>query len=224
MSDLLLATTNPGKQRELIRLLRGVPGRVVLPTDLGIELDVPEPHPSYAENAAAKASAYARASGLPTLADDSGLEVAALDWGPGVQTARFGGADLLDRVGLILELVGDATDRRARMVCWLALALPGVAPDGTPRAPSVELFSGTVDGAVATERRGTGGFGYDPIFLLPSGLTTAELPEGEKDAISHRGRAVAAAMPRLQALLAARLAMPAGESGAATMGRPEELA
>ena len=224
MSDLLLATTNPGKQRELSRLLRDVPVRVVLPADLGIEIEVPEPHASYAENAAAKASAYARASGLPTLADDSGLEVAALDWGPGVQTARFGGAEVPDRVGLILELVGDAPDRRARMVCWLALAVPGVAPDGTPRLPSVELFSGVVEGTVATERRGAGGFGYDPIFLLPSGLTTAELPEGEKDAISHRGRAVAAAMPRLQDLLAARPAVPAGESGTATMGRPEELA
>jgi XTP/dITP diphosphohydrolase len=224
VSDLLLATTNPGKQRELSRFLRDMPGRLVLPTDLGLELIVPEPHASYAENAAAKASAYARASGLPALADDSGLEVAALDWGPGVQTARFGGTEVLDRVGLILELLGDATDRRARMVCWLALAVPGVAPDGTPRAPSAELFSGVLEGAVATERRGTGGFGYDPIFLLPSGLTTAELPESEKDAISHRGRAVAVAMPRLRDLFAAQPATPASEAGTGTMGRPEELA
>lgn len=203
MSDLLLATTNPGKQREFGRLLRGLPGRVVLPQQLGLELDVPEPHATYAENAAAKASAYARASGLPALADDSGIEVAALDWGPGVRTARYGDADVADRAALIVEQLGDATDRRARMVCWLALAVPGHAPDGTPRTPSVELFHGVVEGAVATERRGTGGFGYDPIFLLPSGVTTAELPDGEKDAISHRGRAVAAAMPRLRQLLEA---------------------
>ena len=204
MSELLLATTNPGKQREFGRLLQGGPWGLVLPQELGLDLDIPEPHDSYGENAAAKASAYARASGLPTLADDSGLEVAALDWGPGVRTARHGGADVPDRVGLILELLGDATDRRARMVCWLALAVPGMAPNGTPRAPSIELFSGVVEGSVAAERRGTGGFGYDPIFLLPSGVTTAELADVEKDAISHRGRAVAAAMPRLRELLAGR--------------------
>ena len=204
MSELLLATTNPGKQREFGRLLQGGPWGLVLPQELGLDLDIPEPHDSYGENAAAKASAYARASGLPTLADDSGLEVAALDWGPGVRTARHGGTAVPDRVGLILELLGDATDRRARMVCWLALAVPGMAPNGTPRAPSIELFSGVVEGSVAAERRGTGGFGYDPIFLLPSGVTTAELADVEKDAISHRGRAVAAAMPRLRELLAGR--------------------
>ncbi|MDP9468370.1 MAG: non-canonical purine NTP pyrophosphatase [Chloroflexota bacterium] len=200
MSDLLLATANPGKQREFSRLLRGLPGRLIMPQDLGLDLDVPEPHVTYAENAAAKASAYCFASGLPALADDSGLEVAALDWGPGARSARHGGSVVEDRAALILEMLDGATDRRARMVCWLALALPGVAPDGTPRAPRVELFSGEMDGAIANERRGSGGFGYDPIFLLPSGATTAELPEGEKDAISHRGRAVAAAMPRLREL------------------------
>ena len=115
---------------------------------------------------------------------------------------------------MILELLGDATDRRARMVCWLALAIPGVAPDGTARSPRIELFSGVIEGEIARERRGEGGFGYDPIFLLPSGVTTAELPEGEKDAISHRGRAVAAAMPRLRELL----------EGADTMQAPEEPA
>jgi XTP/dITP diphosphohydrolase len=222
VSDLLLATTNPGKQREFNRLLRGMPGRVVLPQEIGLDLDIPEPHATYAENAATKASAYARASGLPALADDSGLEVAVLDWGPGVRTARYGGADVADRAALILDLLGDAADRRARMVCWLALAVPGVAPDGTPSTPSIELFSGVVDGAVATERRGTGGFGYDPIFLLPSGVTTAELPEAEKDAISHRGRAVAAAMPRLRELLLAQRPPPGDAVGPGTMERPEE--
>lgn len=201
MSDLLLATTNPGKQGELRRLLQGLPGRVLEPREIGLDLDVPEPHATYADNAAAKASAYARASGLPTLADDSGLEVAALDWGPGVRTARHGGPEVTDRVGLILEQLGDTTDRRARMVCWLALAIPGMARDGTPRTPSIELFDGVVEGSVARERRGDGGFGYDPIFELPSGLTTAQLPEAEKDAISHRGRAVASAMPRLREVM-----------------------
>jgi XTP/dITP diphosphohydrolase len=187
---------------------------LILPQQIGLNLDVPEPHLTYAENAAAKGSAYCRASGLPALADDSGLEVAALDWGPGPRSARYGGADVDDRAAMILELLGDATDRRARMVCWLALAIPGVAPDGTARSPRIELFSGVIEGEIARERRGEGGFGYDPIFLLPSGVTTAELPEGEKDAISHRGRAVAAAMPRLRELL----------EGADTMQAPEEPA
>ena len=201
MSDLLLATANPGKQREFSRLLRDLPGRVLMPQALGLDLDVPEPHLTYAENAAAKASAYCLASGLSALADDSGIEVAALGWGPGTRSARHGGSTVPDRAALILEMLDGAEDRRARMVCWLALAVPGVAPDGTPRSPRIELFSGVMDGTIAREQRGTGGFGYDPIFQLPSGLTTAELPEAEKDAVSHRGRAVAAALPRLRDLL-----------------------
>lgn len=199
MTELLLGTANRGKQREFGRLLAGIPGRVVFPQEIALQLDVPEPHGSYAENASAKADAYCRGSGLPTLADDSGIEVAALDWGPGVVTARFGGADVADRVGLLLEAIGASPERAARMVCWLALAIPSAAPGESPR---IETFSGTMEGSVATERRGSGGFGYDPIFLLPSGLTTAELPEAEKDRISHRGRAVAAALPRLRELLA----------------------
>jgi XTP/dITP diphosphohydrolase len=222
VTELLLATANPGKQRELIRLLRDLPGRIVLPQELGLALDVPEPHLTYAENAAAKASAYSAASGLPALADDSGLEVAALDWGPGARSARYGGEKVGDRAALILDLLGDATDRRARMVCALALAVPGSAPDGTTRSPRVQLFSGVMDGTIARERRGSGGFGYDPIFELPSGVTTAELPEGEKDAISHRGLAVAAALPRLHELMAGDRSEPSSISGADTMHSPEE--
>jgi XTP/dITP diphosphohydrolase len=202
VTRLLLATTNSGKQREFGRLLGDLQGSVVIPQQLGLDLAVPEPHQTYAENAAAKAIAYCRMSGLPTLADDSGIEVAGLGWGPGVRSARFGGEEIADRAAHLLEQLEGITDRRARMVCWLALAVPGTGPDGTPRAPRVELFSGVVDGSVAVEPRGTGGFGYDPIFLLPSGLTTAQLPEGEKDGISHRGRAMAAALPRLRVLLA----------------------
>jgi len=201
VSDLLLATANPGKQREFGRLLQDLGDCLVLPQQIGLALDVPEPHLTYAENAAAKAAAYSRASGLPALADDSGLEVAALDWGPGPRSARYGGPEVGDRATLILELLGEATDRRARMVCWLALAIPRVAPDGTARSPRIELFSGVMEGAIAREPRGDGGFGYDPIFSLPGGVTTAELPEGEKDLLSHRGRAVAAALPRLRELV-----------------------
>jgi XTP/dITP diphosphohydrolase len=198
VSDLLLATANRGKQREFGRLLAGIPGRLVFPQDVGIELDVPEPHATYAANAAAKAEAYGRASGLLTLADDSGIEVEALDWGPGVHTARFGGPDVADRVALLLDAVGDTPRRAARMVCVLALATP--ASDG--ETPRIEVFSGAMEGQLARERRGEGGFGYDPVFLLPSGSTTAELPDVEKDCISHRGLAVAAAMPRIRQLLA----------------------
>jgi XTP/dITP diphosphohydrolase len=201
LSDLLLATANRGKQREFGRLLADIPGRLVFPQQIGLELDVPEPHGTYAENATAKADAYCRASGLLTLADDSGIEVEALAWGPGVTTARFGGADVSDRVALLLAAVGDSAQRAARMVCVLALAAP---PPAAGQAPRIETFAGTMEGSLATASRGSGGFGYDPVFLLPTGRTTAELPEPEKDRISHRGRAVAAAMPRLRELLAGR--------------------
>ena len=224
MNDLLLATTNPGKQREFGRLLRDLPGQVVLPQAIGLDLDVAEPYPTYAENAAAKASAYSLASGLLALADDSGLEVAALDWGPGTRSARHGGPEVPDRVELILETLRDATDRRARMVCWLALATPWVAPDGTPGSPRIDLFSGVVDGTIADGRRGTGGFGYDPIFVLQSGLTTAELPDGEKDMVSHRGQAVAAALPRLRQLMVGDRSATDPAARADTMQPPEEPA
>jgi XTP/dITP diphosphohydrolase len=200
VSDLLLGTTNAGKQREFGRLLAGIPGRLVFPQQIGIDLDVPEPHGTYAENAAAKADAYCRASGRLTLADDSGIEVEALDWGPGVVTARYGGPGVSDRVALLLEAVGDSPQRAARMVCVLVLAIP----DAAGGAPRLETFRGVMEGQLAAERRGSGGFGYDPVFLLPRGLTTAELPDQEKDRISHRGRAVQAAMPRLRELLAAQ--------------------
>lgn len=191
MRRLLLATTNAGKQRELRRLLAELPAEIVTPADVGLDLDVPEPHDTYAENATAKADAYARASGLVSLADDSGIEIAALDWGPGVRSARWGGGRNAERV---LEALHRTADRRARMVCVVALALPG-DPD-----PTVETFTGVIEGRIATERRGEGGFGYDPVFLV-DGRTTAEMPEAEKDRVSHRGRAVAAALPRLRDVL-----------------------
>jgi len=192
VSRLLIATTNPGKQREFRRLLAGVPAELVTPDEIGLDLDVDEPHHTYRENAVAKAEAYAAASGLTSLADDSGIEIAALDWGPGVRSARWGGGRNAERV---LETLGDEPDRRARMVCVVAVARP--AADGL----ETHTFHGVVEGSVAAEARGAGGFGYDPIFLLPEGRTTAELAEPEKDRLSHRGRAVAAAMPLLRELL-----------------------
>jgi XTP/dITP diphosphohydrolase len=191
VTQLLIATTNAGKQREFRRLLAGIAAELVTPGEIGLELDVEEPFETYAENAVAKADAYAAASGLLTVADDSGIEIAALDWGPGVRSARWGGGRNAERV---LEALGDETDRRARMVCVVAVA-------GDQLGTDTATFTGVVEGIVATEMRGTGGFGYDPIFLLPSGRTTAELPEPQKDQLSHRGRAVAAALPMLRELL-----------------------
>jgi XTP/dITP diphosphohydrolase len=192
--SLLIATGNAGKQREFRRLLSHLPADLVTPDEIGLALEVEEPFPTYAENATVKADAFARASGLLSLADDSGIEVAALDWGPGVRSARWGRRDGLDADRLV-EAIGDATDRRARMVCALAIGIPG------PGEPIVEVFDGVMEGSLATERRGEGGFGYDPVFLTAGGLTTAELPEAEKDRVSHRGRAVTAATPRLLELL-----------------------
>ena len=194
MRRVLVATTNPGKQRELRRLLTDVPAEIVTPGDVGLDLDVPEPYDTYAENAIAKADAFARASGLFTIADDSGIEVAALGWGPGVRSARWAGEKGREAARM-LEALRDVDDRRARMVCALALAVP------RDDALVVEVFSGVVEGRIAHERRGAGGFGYDPVFELPDGRTTAELAEDEKDRLSHRGRAVAAARPRLVEML-----------------------
>jgi len=191
---LLVATTNVGKQREFRRLLAQLPAELVMPEDIGLELEVPEPHATYAENAAAKAVAYCRASGLLAVADDSGIEVAALDWGPGVRSARWGSGSG-NQADQLIEKLRDVGDRRARMECALAVATPGEP------GPAVEIFEGTVEGSIALERRGRGGFGYDPIFLVPGGHTAAELPESDKDRISHRGRAVMAATPRLLELL-----------------------
>ena len=195
MSRLLIATTNRGKQDEFRRLLADLDAELVVPDDVGLDLDVAEPHDTYAENAAAKAEAYAGTSGLVSLADDSGIEIAALDWGPGVRSARWGGGRNAERV---LEALGSETDRRARMVCAVAVATPAAS------GPDVEVFTGVVEGRIADAMRGAGGFGYDPIFELPSGLTTAELPPTDKDRLSHRGRAVAAAVPRLRELLGAQ--------------------
>lgn len=195
--SLLVATNNAGKQAEFRRLLASLPARLVTPAQIGLDLVPDEPHDTYAANAAAKAEAFSRASGLLTLADDAGIEVAALDWGPGVRTARYAAGSGVDGVELLLRRLDGVTDRRARMVCALALAA------GDRRSPAVEIFHAEFEGTVATAPRGSGGFGFDPIFELPEGVTAAELDPAAKDRRSHRGKAVAAAMPRLLELLAA---------------------
>ncbi len=194
---LLIASNNPGKAAEYRALLADAGWEVVTPRDVGLRLDVEEPADGYAENATMKAKAFAQASGLVALADDSGIEVDALDGAPGPLSARFGGEGLSDeqRVGLLLErLAGVPTEKRsARFRCLIAVARPGA---------EVNVFEGTCEGRIADAPRGEAGFGYDPVFLLPErGLTMAELPSEEKNAVSHRGRAARQARDFLEGLL-----------------------
>jgi XTP/dITP diphosphohydrolase len=193
-TKLLIATHNRGKLREYADLLAGLPLTLVTPDDLGLDLDVAESGATYADNARLKASAYAQASGLLTLADDSGLEVDALDGAPGVRSARYALGDDADRVTALLRALADAgvpdERRSARFRCVIAL----VAPDG--RSWSAE---GECAGRIIDTPRGSGGFGYDPIFYIPSHYCTmAELPAEEKNRISHRARAAQAIRPVLE--------------------------
>jgi XTP/dITP diphosphohydrolase len=192
---LLVATRSPHKLAELRDLL-GVPHAELVTLDaLGVEEDVAETGSTFEANARLKARFGARATGLPTIADDSGLEVAALGGGPGVRTRRYAGETATDddnNAKLLAALAGLPPERRAaRYVCVLALALPDER--GSRGGQPVRLVRGTCPGRIATAPRGSGGFGYDPIFEPASeppggrtlGLWTAE----EKNRISHRGKA-----------------------------------
>jgi XTP/dITP diphosphohydrolase len=186
---LLLATTNAGKAREYRDLLAGIPYRLVTLADEGIATEVPETGQTFEENAALKATALARESGLLTLADDSGLEVDALNGEPGVLSARYAGENATDeeRVNFLLNKLSGVpeSERTARFRCVIAVA----TPEG-----NTELFSGACPGLVATAPRGCNGFGYDPVFYLPDrGKTMAEIPAEVKNEISHRARAAAKA-------------------------------
>ncbi len=177
-------------------MLSGSPVSLVTPAKLGISLDVEETGDTYEANAALKAIAFTRASGLPSLADDSGLEVDALAGAPGVRSARYAGTGSdNDNVDLLLTNLNGIPDetRTARFVCVVALALP---------SGDIEFASGKCEGKIACERRGDGGFGYDPVFF-PEGrpLTMAQLPPDEKNRLSHRGRAVRNALPIIKSLL-----------------------
>ena len=192
---LLVATRSAHKLRELRELLQLEHGELVSLDDLGIPGDPEETGVTFRTNAAIKARFGARASGLPTLADDSGLEVDALGGGPGVRTRRYAGehaTDLDNNTKLLHALDGLPPGRRgARYVCVLALALPG---DAGPRgALAITFTRGTCRGRIATAPRGTGGFGYDPIFEpeseAPGGRTLGLWTSAEKHAISHRARA-----------------------------------
>lgn len=187
LSQLLLGTRNPGKVREIESILGDVPWRIRSLqefADIGVAAETGD---TYADNAIIKAQFYARATGLCALADDSGLEVEALDGAPGVFSARYAGADAsdADRRTLLLSELAEvpAEKRRARFVCVVAIALP----DGT----MLNTSEGTCNGKIIFEARGEGGFGYDPLFV-PDGFneTFAELPDAVKNQLSHRARAL----------------------------------
>ncbi len=205
MPQLLIATNNPGKLAEFERLLAGCGWELVTPAQLNLTLPDDEPGETYEENAKIKVLNGARASGLVTLADDSGLEIDALDGGPGARSARFLGEDASyeERFARILgEMAELPSEKRwARFRCVIALAEPGL-PAGRQGSEEVRLCEGEVPGLIAFEPRGEQGFGYDPIFYLPQqARTMAELPSYMKDVISHRGRAAARARPLLKELL-----------------------
>jgi XTP/dITP diphosphohydrolase len=197
---LLVATRSPGKQREVRRLL--APLAILFPDDAGIAADPAEDHlelhDTFEGNARAKAEYFARRTGLPTVADDSGLEVFALGGLPGVRSKRWAGSPAagaeLDRANndeLLRRLLGaPAPRRRARYRCVLAyLPSPGAAP---------EIFEGECAGAILDAPRGSAGFGYDPLFLADDlGKSFGEAADAEKDAASHRGRAFRALRERL---------------------------
>lgn len=194
---LLIGSTNKGKIAEYRRMLQGLDLRVIGADELDpVPPEPAEDHDTYAANARAKAEAYAAASGLATIADDSGLEVDALGGAPGIRSRRYFGdhATPEERNKHLLALMEEAPQRDARFVCVVALAYPG--------GPT-ELFDGIVRGEIArAPRHGEEGwgFGYDPVFIVGGdGRTMAELSPDEKDAISHRGLAVA----KLRAQLAA---------------------
>lgn len=203
MRDLVLATGNPGKVREIRRVLDGLPVTLLSLADLD---PVPEPEETgrtFAENARAKALAYAAALGRLVVAEDSGLEIDALDGAPGVYSARFGLPDAVTyplKFALIYRMLRERAGRvesPARFACRLALAQPGAV-----------LFeaAGTIEGHIVEPPRGDGGFGYDPIFFYPPfGMTLAEVPAGRKEEVSHRGKAFRQLRDYLEAGFGSRL-------------------
>ena len=188
---LLIATGNAGKLREFRQLFdEHVTSEwtLVAPAEVGLgEFTVVEDGETYAENAGRKARSYANAANLPALADDSGLEVDALDGAPGLYSARYAGEaanDASNREKLLRALADVSPEQRsARFRCVVALAFPFTT--------NLRLGEGVVEGSIAMDERGSLGFGYDPVFVLPDGRRMAELGIAEKNRISHRARALA---------------------------------
>jgi len=214
MTTLLIATTNNGKVAEIASLLEGLDCRVIGLADLPqIPPAVEETGTTFVANALIKAEYYHALTGLVTLADDSGLEVDALDGRPGVYSARYGGEGLSSagQIALLLEEMKDVPEekRTARFVCSIALVGPQLQ----------QTFEGRCEGRIARVPRGEGGFGYDPIFIdAESGCTFAELSREEKAARSHRGKALRAAREFLETLMKER----AGERESGRVGEKED--
>ncbi len=197
---LVIATNNPGKLREFQRLLDGCGFDLVTPRELGVNFDPEETGSTFAENATIKAVEAARACGLVALADDSGLEVDHLGGRPGIFSARYAGCDRTDpnisearQLELLLEEMHGVPEeqRTARFRCVIAIA--------TPNSDGVQLVDGVFEGRIGYEPRGTNGFGYDPIFVVPGrGMTSAQLSPKQKNRISHRGQAAAKALELLR--------------------------
>jgi XTP/dITP diphosphohydrolase len=192
MTVLVVGTGNPGKLREIQAYFGGDAASnwaLELKPD---EIDVDETGKTFLENAALKASQTAIATGKWSIADDSGLSVDALDGAPGIFSARYG-TDDADRIGRLLRELGDCENRGAQFVCAIALA----SPDGT----IVILEEGICRGEILREPQGTEGFGYDPIFYVPEEkMSFAQMSDGVKHRVSHRGRAFEIVMPKLSAL------------------------
>ena len=179
----VIATHNEGKLREMRDLLKPLGHELLSARDAGVTGAPEEDGADFEANARIKARACMLATGLPSVADDSGLCVDALDGAPGVHSARYA-ASSGERIDRLLRELEGAENRKARFVCHIVC----VFPDGAE-----VLSRGECEGEILTERRGEGGFGYDPVFLIPEkGLTFAELPDDEKNAVSHRGRALRA--------------------------------
>jgi len=196
MQKLVIASNNPGKLREFQFLMQPLGIEVLTQSQLGIG-EAEEPHPTFIENALAKARHVSYLSGLPALADDSGICVTALGGAPGVLSARYAGdnpkSDLRNNEKLLRDMQGVA-DRRAHYYCVLVLMQH--AEDPQPL-----ITEGAWHGEIAHEERGDGGFGYDPLFWLPElGKMSAELDREQKHALSHRGKALRALLERLQAM------------------------
>ncbi|MEI7645258.1 MAG: RdgB/HAM1 family non-canonical purine NTP pyrophosphatase [Chloroflexales bacterium] len=183
MHELLIATHNPGKRREFAAIFDGLGLTLRTLDDLGIREDVEETGATFEQNARLKAEGYLALSGLPTLADDSGLEVAVLGGAPGVYSARYGGVQGPAQLQYLLDQMQDVPwhQRLARFVCVIALARPG---------QPTQFAHGALPGVIELAPRGSGGFGYDPLFyLLDYDQTVAELPAELKNQISHRAEA-----------------------------------
>ena len=197
MRQLLLATNNRDKIIEIQALLEGLDIHLISPANLGVDIQVEENAESYAENAAHKARAFGDATGLVSLADDSGLEVDALGGLPGIRSHRFvlmqGATDADRRSYLLKRLSGAPHPWKAHFHCSVAIYVPS----------GDTLFAeGDCFGEIIPEERGSNGFGYDPIFFLPEfGLTMAELSLEQKNRVSHRALAVRSAYPLLQKLV-----------------------